>query len=348
MHPLGKRNNSKISALIGMAILLCLGPGRTQAAFVCFEEQHYPSVFHLKAVKNGVAAMLGGQFVSKDSKSTYVMTWHQDKGWVSVKQLHDGGKWGRFRKTNSHGGKCNTSLPLWSTLSPEQRRCGSEENCRRGSIAIIHIGPGKPPPEHIEERPSDCAAVKDSVYFGINFYRGEGTSGYGGLGKYTPGTEKMEIHRPYDLRQVPIHKVVWDGKSLWGATTANYECMGHPPALGLVRYDWQQKQLTKFDGEKAGPCGLVIHDLLWRDGMLWVATELGLSTWQRQGDIWSHYLPDPKVPGGMVKQSCPDIYNQVLAEVPKDKKLFDSNKSFYQNLLRDLARHRPWFKQDGR
>lgn len=59
--------------------------------------------------------------------------------------------------------------------------------------------------ECIDEKPSACVSHDNFIWFGINFYEGEDHTGTGGFGRYHPETKKLEIHRPPELKDIPIH-----------------------------------------------------------------------------------------------------------------------------------------------
>lgn len=142
---------------------------------------------------------------------------------------------------------------------------------------------------------------------------------------------------------MPIHKVVWDGESIWAATTSNYECLGHPPALGLVRYQWEKQLLSMYYGREDGPCGFLIHDLLWKNGTLWVATELGLSRWDSKGDHWRHYLPNVDNAKDTASTSCAVVYKKMLDQVPDNKMWFDEPISYRRMLYNNIMKYASWF-----
>jgi hypothetical protein len=295
--------------ILSMSILFFPTAGNT--AFECYNEKYFPSVFLLQETSTGIRAQLGGVYADPIKRIAPVIEWVDELGWMSKTE-----KECKYCATNAHVQECKLGVP--SVRTPNQSG-------------------------YIVEKPSACVTVHGNIYFGINFYRGEGYTGTGGFGRYGLQTERLELHRPTELKDIPIHKVVHDGKYIWAATTHNYECIGHPPAEGLVKYDWETKLLYNFKGKNDGPCGFVIHDILWRKGNLWVATDVGLSRWNSKSNRWIHYLPDKNNPENIVTNSCSEFYIQLLSTLPKNETWFDESRSYYQAFYDNLKMFRPDF-----
>lgn len=321
-------------------LVLFLGIGAqsadTYAAFVCYDERHFPAVFKLEETKDGIQALLGGVYTDLKRKVFPVVAYREGSGWTYVEARKC-----EQCEFNHHGGKCQEPIPKWESISRKDRTCMPGEDCRNG-IPVIRPG-AEDQEKSIEETPSSCAVGDDAVWFGINFYRGEGLTGYGGLGRFERRTNSLNIRRPPELKEHPIHKVVWDGEHLWAATTTNYECLGHPPALGLIKYMWDTKTLTLFKGKDDGPCGFVIHDLLWTKDVLWVATDVGLSRWGAKSGQWTHYLPDMKSPEKVKEARCEVFYRGLLDILPKNESWFDESRSYHQVFYENLENFRPHF-----
>ena len=241
----------------------------------------------------------------------------------------------RIRTDLSFVDDCAIKIPHWPTSSPKEwcKGVGNEKDYQDCLSYANNY-----------EVPSSCTITKESVWFGINFYQGEGSYGYGGLGHYNRKSNIVEVRRIPKLRYNPIHKIVWDGKNIWAATTYNLEC-GNPPALGLVKYDWGNRKLTIFKGKDAGPCGFIINDLLWSDGSIWVATNIGLSRWNAKENKWTHYLPDLKPPYTVREGSCDAFYKSMLNSLTKEKKYGTGayNESPYSFFYNNLRKFRPGF-----
>ena len=278
------------------------------AGETCYDEQYLPSISKLDETKRGVKVTLGGIYAKGRPRNLPVIYWLENDGWLA----------------------------------------GSDDECIScDSIQVKQLKRMLPPIDPIpledleaEEAPSVPAYHNGHIWFGLEFYWGEGAAGTGGIGRFTPTTKQLEIHRPAELNRVPIQKVVHDGENLWAATKYIVECDGTPPALGLLKYDWPSKTLSQFTSIKEGPCGFVIHDLVWKNGSLWVATDIGLSRWIKENDQWVHYLPDKNDHAQVSSMSCPEIYSHLLKEFSNSKSWCDAGSTCDQLLLDNLKRFR--------
>jgi hypothetical protein len=75
---------------------------------------------------------------------------------------------------------------------------------------------------------------------------------------------------------------------------------------------------------------------------LWVATDLGLSNWNRKTSKWKNYAPDPSSRLPMRETSCPDLYRHLIDTLPRSgwNEAMPA-KSPYHQLIETLARLRP-------
>ena len=281
----------------------------SHAASVCYSEKYFPSVVSLTAEGDEILVQLGGVYAR--GKSAPVLSWSTIDSW----KLKGAGKCQNC-PYNYHGGKCGTPIPSWPPGQIDDWQKSSEE-------------------------PSICALSADAVYFGIDYYEGEGYTGNAGFGRLDRQTGKLEIRRPYRLPGYPVFKVVWDGQNIWGATTKNLECLGHPPAAGLVRYNWVSHKVTTFTEESEGPCGFVIDELLFKEPYLWVGTDLGISRLDTASGKWTHFLPDLNNPAMVEEGSCTEFYKKLLKVIPDDERWFDEGRSYRQIFEDNLKQYRP-------
>lgn len=136
-----------------------------------------------------------------------------------------------------------------------------------------------------------CVVHGKYVWFSLAFYSGEGEFGVGGIGRSDPATGKFELRHPEALRRLSSRRIVHDGDSLWLNTLRETEA-GLDVGLGLVRYHWGKEDLETFElSIDGGSCGDMINDIVYHDGVLWVATDLGLSRWFKSSRRWVHTIP---------------------------------------------------------
>lgn len=139
----------------------------------------------------------------------------------------------------------------------------------------------------VEEEVGPCVRRNDLLWFGLTFYEGEGADGVGGLGAYSPATGTIEVRRPEWLRDKSIDHLAHDGRFLWFSAAQQWERGG--PSHGLVRYDWETKELRPMRGSDA-PCGFDVSALRLIDRELWVATDLGISRRSLTAPEWRHFV----------------------------------------------------------
>jgi len=169
----------------------------------------------------------------------------------------------------------------------------------------------------IEQNPISCIEDGAWTYFGIHFYESEGVVGSGGIGRFNPDSKSVEVRRPKALRPFSVRKMVKRDGVLWLATE-DFNEGSRGPALGLVRFDWDQDRLEKFSGEAQGPCGFWVNDLLLTPDELWVATELGISRYHFANGRWRHFVPVAPDSQQLRETTCREIYASVAATLPDD------------------------------
>lgn len=284
------------------------------AGSTCYDEKNMPSISNVDETKNGIKVTLRGLYAKGRVRDFPVIYWNEEQGWTT-----------------------DSKDPCIS--------CGMNRIYELQRM-IPHIEPIPIEEYEAEEAPSIPAYSDDHIWFGFNFYRGEGSWGTGGVGRYTPATKQLEIHHPVELKRVPVQKVAYDGENLWATTSYRYVCEGNPPALGLVKYNWVNKTIIQFNSVTEGPCGLVPHDLVWKNGSLWVATDIGLSRWIKDKNQWIHYLPDENDYSNVNTVSCPEIYTQLLDKFSTIDALCEETTQCRDVLLDNLKKFRPdYFKR---
>lgn len=192
----------------------------------------------------------------------------------------------------------------------------------------------------VEEHATSCHEDRDTTWFSIGFYQGEGVGGVGGIGRKKGAT--IEYRWPEGLRESSVGPILYDSGLIWAGTYHSYECTGDIAAKGLVVYDWNTNSLDTFIGKNAGPCGSIVHDLLLHDGKIWVATDLGLSSFDKKTNVWSNFSPGKDGEPAMYKVQCDALYNAVLWDLVRVPiKGYENFDSYYEMLTGSLRKIKP-------
>jgi hypothetical protein len=252
--------------------------------------------------------------------------------------------------TQSEGADWKQDKPFPCGETPE---CLPEKQQSKSNVPPITLSkeeagalvPREQEADEIQQNMSTWTAPDGVIWFGISFYAGEGITGVGGIGRYDPKTGQTVIRRPKVLLESSINHIVHDGQWLWLGTIGYYECGGDVPTHGLIRYEWEADRIETFEGRDDGPCGFVVHDFLLEKKYLWVATDVGLSRWDRQAKKWAHYVPDPAASPPMRPTTCAALYTDLLKVLPRT---FDPQSpypeiTFHTQLFDSLKRFRPQF-----
>lgn len=293
-----------------VAWLALLGIGSVQAASLCYSDRDYPAIGDLQATPSGYRIVLSGIF-REGRPDAPVLEFSQETGWRTAGRVPCANENDCVKETQG----CKAQLPAIRLSRDEARR-------------IL----GRETGEEIEQSVSACVEQGQYVYFGIGFYRGEGSDGVGGIGRYDRSTGKMEIRRPPRLLETSVTHLAHDGKYLWIGTGNQYECIGRVPTEGLLRYDWDRGTIERWrDPPTDTMCGLMVRGMLVRDGKLIVATDVGLAIRESGGEYpeWHHYVPDLKAPGLMRETKCDELYTHLLRTVGRESGPGDSS-SFSQ------------------
>ncbi|MDH5192671.1 MAG: hypothetical protein OEW32_03190 [Nitrospira sp.] len=325
-----KYNPTTAVLIVTMALAntLILPASLSWAGSICYEERLYPSVVKLEKTDAGIQAFLGGKFFHAEwgrpaERSAITFT---NKGvWQRGKPLHC--------PANSD------CLPTKETKAPDIPPIALS---KQEAVALMPQLNGA---ESIEQTVSDWTEQGGSIWFGISFYSGEGVSGVGGIGRFDPLLHKTVIRRPKVILNSSIHRIVHDGAWLWFGTVGHYECTGDPPTHGLLRYKWDTNQIESFEGREDGPCGFLVHDLLLEQQALWVATDLGLSRFNRRSKTWDHFVPDPAASPPIKPTSYSALYSTLLNTIPQVLKSAPivSDVDVSSQLFESLKHFRPTF-----
>lgn len=311
-----------------LAGTLLLSASPSWAGSICYEERLYPSVVKLEKTDSGIQAFLGGKFFNEERgrpAERFAMTFTNNGVWQRGQPLHC--------PANSD------CLPTTKTKAPD---IPSIALSKKEAVALV---PQLKDAEEIGQQVSDWTERDGFVWFGISFYSGEGLDGVGGIGRFDPLLNKTMIRRPKAILDSSINRIVHDGEWLWFGTVGHYECAGDPPTHGLMRYKWATDQIESFEGKEDGPCGFSVHDLLLEQQALWVATDLGLSRFNRRSKTWDHFVPDPAATPPMKPTSCAALYSKLLKTIPQELRsapIF-SDMNVPSQLFESLKRFRPQF-----
>lgn len=301
-------------------VLFITFPHYVLAPDVCYDLSYYPAVGRLKATATGFTAFLTGKYPGGQ------IAFHRTEGWKVL--VH----------------------PNEAVLSPHERDmapfmappmdCSWEIPVRFTLKEFQKFFPFKP--AGLTSEACGCVEEGDFVWFGICHYDGEGFGGIGGVGRYNKRTRRVEIRKPRALIPWSVAPILREGNNLWVGTLGVHECLGHPPGIGLVRYDWKTGETEVFSGDRPGPIGFLILDLLLDGHDLWVATDLGLSRLDLRTLQWRHFVPDFSSSAGIVEKSPEDVYKYLFQTFPREEAYY---RIRFQQFVSLLAEHkRPFFE----
>ncbi|HEY5292464.1 MAG TPA: tetratricopeptide repeat protein [Burkholderiales bacterium] len=336
---------------------LPLAPATTFAISSCYDESPYPAVLRIEAAEGGFRAYTASPDFEKALRGALDLRkqhgWRpDDPGPAYVYPVIGYSKQNGFSResplTCHIEARCKEtapSSPSCATGLPPRERLVKDALHAEASLIkqpLDHTISVVPRANDIDQDYGACALRDGTTWFGISYYEGEGSTGIGGIGRHDPKTGKTEIRRPEILRRSSITQLLYDGEYLWLGTAGNYECAGTPPTLGLVRYHWKTGRILTFLGGNGGPCGLLVNGFVQLGDDLWVATDLGLSSWNRKTSKWKNYVPDPSASPPMRETSCPDLYRQLTDTLPRSgwNEVMPASSPYHQ-LTETLARLRP-------
>lgn len=307
---------------LALPVLLFTSLGGASArAASCYDENDLPTVSNLEDHRGQLKAYLGGALYDQQRELFPTAVLQEPSSWRPSGPSRCGQQACGFApEVRERIEKCKARLPPITLGEKEARR----------------LRPDHPPGLIPEQKIAACIEADGYLWFGISFREGRGV---GGVGRYHLATRKLEVRRPALLRSYSSTQLAWDGARLWVGTESLGECIGSNLAEGLVRYDWKKDQARTFKGsEDEGPCGFVVHGLAYRTGAVWVATDLGLSRWDRVSDSWEHQVfarAGERLEAR--RTSCPAIYREVLpglSTAPGSTAMFGSAKDQFTSALR--------------
>jgi len=128
-------------------------------------------------------------------------------------------------------------------------------------------------------------------------------------------TGARQVRGPALLRGADVDAAAAEGDTVWlGLSTVRG---GERWPLGLVRYDWTRDRAHAFRGTDSGPCGFFVQDLTVSDGVLWVATDLGLSRLGLSPDAWDEWTHFTAGEDGALEEvTCAGLVADALAADP--------------------------------
>jgi len=325
-------------ATVGVLAVIGLAGRPGDCAIVCYDEIAYPVVSKIEVFDDHVRLVLGGRSLSDRSQEhpvvRHTLQGHiLQRGWAldpPVRCVHDSDP-GCYRDDK----RCAERIPK-ILLSPDDLT----------ELRPQHAFDGLSQ-ESIDQSVGGCVESGSNLWFGIRFYSGEGITGVGGFGRVYGDSGSVEIRRPIEVRDHSVNRVAFDGETLYVATVGHFECLGDPPAAGLLAYRWKDEQIAQVP-----TCGKRVHDLQLVGTALWVATDMGLSIGTLEPDresgsvrrLWKHYEPRPELAEVMLEATCDEIYARVL-EAPRR---FSGAHSYLDSTqqLSAAGYGRGWFRSD--
>ena len=128
-------------------------------------------------------------------------------------------------------------------------------------------------------------------------------------------TGAREVRRPAVLHGAAVDAMTTDGDTVWLGLSTRRD--GERWPLGLVRYDWTRDRAHVFRGTDSGPCGFFVHELTVSEGILWVATDLGLSRLGVAPDAWDEWTHFTAAGDGALEEaSCAGLVADAMAAEP--------------------------------
>lgn len=318
------RTGNVIRKIIAASMLFFLVVLQATAASTCYSVQDYPAVHFLGLNEQGFPRVaLVGESVDQDNMQAPVLEQTAD-GWVHTGDEECKSSWGCFTGKQ----KCQIPIPDIELTPADMTEFG---------------GAGFTAPT-IEQNVSDCVQEGDDVYFGIEFYEGEGVTGLGGIGKYNTRTREMEIRRLPALLETSVSNLAFDGDDLWISASSQYECSGRVPKVPLLRYNWEKARVYHSHSTPE-ICGFNVRDIRYENNHLYIASDIGFTSMEiiksedggSRYHSWSdlkNWTPVKNDGITMQNQSCSVVYDEMLRSLPMGAK---------KQLIRTLLEFKPGY-----
>ncbi len=139
----------------------------------------------------------------------------------------------------------------------------------------------------IEERIGSYQIVDGRLWFGKDFYDGEGMTGVGGIGYFDSPARKFVLFTPPEIVDWSVSSLLVEPDAIWAGLARNPE--GARYSGGLLRYDRASGQASRYDVDE-----VIVKIVRWKDG-LYLGTENGLRVF-RDGRL-ARYVFEPSLDG---------------------------------------------------
>jgi hypothetical protein len=137
----------------------------------------------------------------------------------------------------------------------------------------------------LEANIGDTLHLRDCIWFAINFYAGEGTTGIGGLGILDPKRRAFGVLRDHSLSASSANRLVAKGDTIFVATGLGTEG-GLMESSGLVIIDTRNGRMTHADRRNSPLLGRTFSSLKVVDDYLWMSTDEAIVGWDLKTDKW--------------------------------------------------------------
>lgn len=144
-----------------------------------------------------------------------------------------------------------------------------------------------PPQPHywIQNDIGEYVQVGNSLWFVIDFYDGEGSTGIGGLGLFDLGTKEFGVLRHPFLVNCSTGIILSKGDTVLVATGGNFE-YGLYGCNGLVLIDTKTGMIAQLDARNSPLDGDYFYAMNIVGDHLWMATDRAIVGWDLRNGTW--------------------------------------------------------------